>query len=273
MQTLEQNTTDWLKWRHAGLGGSDMPPIMNKSPYKSHFELWEEKIKPEPKFSEPNFIQQKGHDLEPIAREKANLQLGLNLQPKLLQHPEFDFLRCSLDGLDEMVNIFCEIKYVGKNFHKEIPEKYFPQVQYQCFMTNMKGYYIQINDDKDIEILPIEADVEYIQKRLMPAVFNFWDMVKFRSYQVDPLLLESLDQYKNIKRTIDNLTEELERHKKTIFELTPEKYSYGPYTISTTKRNGDIDYKKLLAEKLPDVDLEPYRKKGSQFKTIRINEN
>lgn len=272
MQTLEQNTTDWLKWRHAGLGGSDMPVIMNKSPYKSEFELWEEKINPEPKFSEPNFIQQKGHDLEPIAREKANLQLFINLQPKLLQHPEYEFLKCSLDGFDDMANVFCEIKYVGKNFFDEVPEKYYPQVQYQAFMTNTNGHFIQINDDKEIKILPIEYNKEYVMQTLMPTVFNFWKMIQEKHYKINPKLKLSLDLYAELKMKADEITDEMDQLKKVIFELTPDKYNYDKFTISTTKRQGDVDYKKLLAEKLPNVDLEPYRKKGSQFKTIRINE-
>lgn len=270
METLEQNTNEWLAWRHKGIGASDVPVIMGKSPYKKPFELWEEKIAPEPKFSEPNFIQQKGHNLEPIARAKAEIELGMSFSPKLIQSQKNDFLRCSLDGISDCRKFFIEIKYVGKNFFDECPEKYYPQIQYQYALTGAeKGYLVQINDDKDIRIFEVPMDIEYI-RNMMPAVFNFWQMVVDRSYKIDPTLADSLSAYRVLKKQIDELTVELDRHKKIIFDLTPDKFSYDCFTISTTNKAGDIDYKKLLAEKLPDVDLEPYRKKGSSFKQIRI---
>lgn len=269
--TLEQNTTEWLKWRHQGIGGSDCPIIMGVSPYKKRFELWEEKIRPEPVISETNYAMEKGNKLEPIAREMANLELGLNFQPRLLEHPEHAFMKCSLDGLDEMVKVFCEIKYCGKNFFEEIPEKYYPQVQYQCFMTGMNGHYIQINDEKQIHIMDIKPDIEYIKEKLLPEIFNFWKMVTTKEYNIDPALKTSLEKYAKMKKLSDLIEEKLDALKKSIYVMSGPKLNYGLFNISTVNKTGEIDYKKIVEEKLPELDLEPYRKKGTSYQQIKIS--
>lgn len=274
MNQIEQGTLEWLRHRHKGIGASDAPVIMNKSPYKKPFELWEEKIAPEPKFSEPNFIQAKGHSLEPIARAKAEIELGISFKPKLIQSDRYEFLKCSLDGISDDLRDVLEIKYVGKNFNDECPDKYFPQIQYQYALTKCERVHlVQINDDKEIKIFIVPRDLEYIKERLMPTVFDFWEMVVSKSYKIAPELSEALSKYKILKQQIDALEKELESAKKIVFDLTPDKFSYENYTVSTVNKSGSIDYEKLLAEKLPNLkpeDLEPYRKKGSSFKQIRI---
>lgn len=274
METLEQNTKDWLMWRHKGIGASDVPVIMNKSPYKKPFELWEEKIAPEPKFSESNFIQQKGHNLEPIARAKAEIELGMTFTPKLIQSERYEFLKCSLDGISQDLQVVIEIKYVGKKFYDECPEKYYPQIQYQYALTKCSTVYlVQINDDKEIKIFIVTIDKDYILQTMMPAVFSFWEMVVNKSYTIAPELKDALAKYQVLKKQADTLEKELESAKKLIFELTPDKFSYENYTVSTVNKSGSIDYEKLLADKLPDLkpeDLETYRKKGSSYKQIKI---
>ena len=40
---MEQKSEEWLDWRKKGIGSSDAPIIMGVSPWKTPFELWEEK--------------------------------------------------------------------------------------------------------------------------------------------------------------------------------------------------------------------------------------
>jgi predicted phage-related endonuclease len=232
--------------------------------------LWEEKIRPTPPENVSNYAMEKGNRLEPIAREMFNLMTGYNCQPALLQHPEHEFLKCSLDGIDHDVKIFIEIKYCGKNFQTEVPLKYKAQVQYQSFMTNYKGFYVQINDEKQINVIEIEVNKNYISTILLPKLFNFWQMVIDKSYSIDEELKKDLLKYKKLKKLSDMIGEKMDVLKDKIFNTTPEKFNYAEFSISTTTKSGGVDYASIVKEKLPDLDLSPYKKKDSVFKTIKI---
>jgi putative phage-type endonuclease len=272
MNQIEQGTLEWLRHRHKGIGASDVPVVMNVSPYKKPFDLWEEKIQPEPKFSEPNFIQQKGHNLEPVARAMAELELGMSFTPKLVENEKHGFLKASLDGLSECGQFALEIKYVGRSFAEECPDKYYPQIQYQYALTNAKKIYlVQINDDKNISIIHVPMNETYIKETMMPAVFNFWKMVTEKSYNIDPVLKTSLEKYAKMKRLSDLIEEKFDVLKKSIYTMSGPKLNYGLFNISTVNKAGEIDYKKIVEEKFPDLDLEPFRKRGTSYQQIKIS--
>lgn len=274
MIPLEQGTQAWLDWRHKGIGASDVPIIMGVSPYKKIYTLWSEKILDKPPAQNSNFIQEKGNRLEPIARAKAEIQLGKSFKPALIENDKYPFLKCSLDGLSEDKLSFMEIKYVGDNFHNTIPDKYFPQVQYQYALTGATlCYYVQINNAEEIKILEIGIDVDYIKEKMFPAVKSFWDMVQTKVFKIAPKLELALNEYAKLQAEADRLEERLKELKEIINEETPDKFSYGKFTIFTTHKKGTVKYADIVKEKLPDLDLTPWMGKGSSSKTIKINKD
>ena len=40
---LDQRSDNWHRWRTNGVGASDICVLMGSSPYKSPYQLWEEK--------------------------------------------------------------------------------------------------------------------------------------------------------------------------------------------------------------------------------------
>lgn len=205
MSSIEVNTTDrpeWLLWRHAGIGSSDVPAIMGVSRFKTRNQLLLEKSTGYGgEDSSNSFIKNKGNQIEKHVREFLEKDRNQSLQPFSCTHPTFTFMRASLDGGTADREIITEIKllstqnpakintqtdgYIKWLSVKEkgiVPKDYYPQIQHQLFVTGakmclfagykeIKGEYFANNSKLAVvEVLP---DKEYI-KRMAEEEFKFW---------------------------------------------------------------------------------------------------
>lgn len=197
---IEQNSKDWYTWRGKGLGASDAAVIMGVSKWTTPFELWTYVTgvctRPEPnRFAEA--AMQRGHDLEPQAREIANKQIGKVFSPLCVEDTDRPHARASLDGYcglfspDSAMQLYVvaggeilEIKCPGKVAHAkalkgEVPAEYYAQVQQQLYVSQAsKAWYFSWDGESAygavIEVLP---DLEY-QTRLVAALDAFWGRVQ-----------------------------------------------------------------------------------------------
>ena len=169
---LDQNSDAWLEWWRTGIGSSDAPAVLNMSPWKTRRELWEEKVldyhKSRPVL--PLAVQAKireerarregqnessknrGKKLEPVAREMYERWMGFEVPPVCGVHPEFEFLKVSLDGWHAGRLLFAEIKCPNQKAHAQaldgaVPDYYVPQVLHQ-FATSCgrECHYISYHD-------------------------------------------------------------------------------------------------------------------------------
>jgi len=198
-----QNTLDWLKWRLEGIGASDAPIIMGKSKFKTKLQLWDEKFNKtiNEDDQENTFIQDKGHRFEAWARPGFEFSTGLTWKPATFTHSSFEFLRASLDGWNSQVCEGWECKFMGKeifeamkneslSFFERIPRQYLDQICQQFFVSGAKAIHLTgIIETKDIDgqnmkeaytlkILRDSTIEEYINKTLVPAMFEFWKSVQ-----------------------------------------------------------------------------------------------
>src|SRR5271156_958184 len=91
---------EWLKWREGGIGGSDIATIMGHNPYKTPYQLWEEKCGFRTVFETPAMLY--GTLTEPIARTWLNDKRSLNLEAGIcVQDDDVPIFRASLDGYNE----------------------------------------------------------------------------------------------------------------------------------------------------------------------------
>jgi len=285
---MEQNTDRWLEWRRQGIGSSDAAIIMGVSPYKTPFQLWEEKLGlNNHDDSGSNFVKDLGHKFEKSAKADLNLELEANLQPECVEHNEFDWLRASFDAIDLKSRVFAEIKYVGakkfdwiKENQKPLPE-HWPQVMHQFLISGFeKGYYVAytLTDDRKkisrIERVKIEPDIEYI-KKMFKHLKDFWNKVQ---NQVAPPLSDK--DVKTIKKRPDLESEaemyfKLKDSKKRIEEIMKliearisvadnhPVFQVGPMKVQKVVRKGAVEYKKI--PELKQVNLDQYRKQPSTF--------
>ena len=287
------NQQQLREWRREGIGASDAPVIMGASPWRTPFELWEEKaLGIDRDFDNPSM--RRGRALEPIARDEFNRMMRCRVAPDWVQHPENSWMRASLDGIDKERKIMVEIKCPNKDDHlraitKKIPDKYVAQCQHQLAVTGLDGmYYFSFDGSKGV-IVDVARDQQYIDDMLRQEG-DFWG--KVISMTAPDLTEKDLKSLKEIigmeenshwikksaemikvKSELKTLEERESELKEELISLSQGRNAQG-CGLSLTKSicKGQIDYQQAIDAYLenmrsqypeinfPDVALEPYRK-------------
>lgn len=256
-QQLIQNTPEWMKWRHSGIGASEANIIMGVSKHKTPKELWQEKINPTPpkENGSKNFICDKGHELEAIARRNYELETFENWQPKLIEHSDEPRFRASLDGWNDARQAVWECKYMGADkyaslqneeltIRERVPIEYWPQLMHQAMVTGANSIHLTgiIDNKVNKELEKNETDQytlvfqvndehrNYILNELLPKLTEFLEAIdnkKEPSVSKDDVvstkdseLGKLLTKYKGVKTKLDKLSKEEKELKKQIFGIT-----------------------------------------------------
>ncbi len=278
----QQGSPEWHALRKNKIGASDSSIILGINPWKTARQLWEEKldITPQPPM---NQAMLRGHELEPIAREFFITTTGKEALPAVLCHPELNWMMASLDGINHEEEFVLEIKCGGQKLHDQakigvIPDYYMCQIQHQLCVTGFsKAMYLSYFEGEGI-IIPVDRNDQFIEDTLVPSLKEFWDCL---SNLVEPALQDgdyvkmdsyawnvAANNYKDISAQIKQLTEYQETLKNDIINLSYDRNCLGSgIRITKTKRKGVVDYGSI--PELKDVNLENYRKKGSEYWTIR----
>lgn len=174
---LEQNTKEWLKFRRDKIGASDAAAIMGSSSWSTPWKLWLDKIME--KDIPMNPAMKRGHDLEPIARSAFEQMSGTNVMPVTVQSKEYPWMIASLDGMDFEGSLAVEIKCPGEQDHmiasieERCPDKYYPQLQHQMYVTGLKEIIYFSFDGATGVMFGVKADDEY-QAKLIRAELAFY---------------------------------------------------------------------------------------------------
>lgn len=275
MSALIQQTEEWLEFRKNKVGGSDAPIIMEVSPWKTPYQLWQEKCG----IISGNFetsAMRRGKELESRARESFVRQIGKEFEPNVKIHPNRDWQIASLDGITSNHDLIVEIKCPGYEDHhfadatKMVPEKYYPQLQHQMEVTGLNmAYYFSYIDDSNNIILEIERDDKYIEKMIKKEE-RFYQCI--RNF-IAPELTDKDYVCKNDSEWNDVVNQWLECNKyiqkekelkEKLVNLSQGKNCKGcGVTIQKIFRRGNVDYSKI--EALKNIDLEDYRKESSEY--------
>lgn len=261
----------WLAWRRTGLGASDAPIIMEVSPWTTPFELWENKVFGATKSD--NAAMKRGRDLEEEARQCFERHLNTIVFPRNVSHPDHDWLRSSLDGLDLDEQIMVEIKVPNKDDHfvavnKKVPDKYVPQCQHQLqTMPHLKGMYYFSYDpySKNGVVVEVARNDSYITHELFPKEKQFWDLV----INQDPPELTARDKvsmeknerwkqlsekWKSLTKTIRDWKAQEESLREELIALSNERSSFGnEISVSKSICKGSIDYRAAIQEYVEDL--------------------
>lgn len=163
---MEQGSKSWLEWRNAGIGASDTPIILGLSPYKTCFQLWQEKtglVKPS---DITLYAKAKGGEVEAQLRARYSLDSAKNFEPVLAEMDDNKFIKASLDGYADGEAI--EIKFVGKEKYESdtIPETHYWQMQHQMLVLDLTAIsYLKSIDGveyKKQQCLRNEADCQRV---------------------------------------------------------------------------------------------------------------
>lgn len=178
---MKQQTQDWLAWRMSGIGASEAPAVMNASPWCSSYKLWQLKtgrIEPDPK----NPQMERGLALEPVARDRYEQFTGIEMPDDTAKHPEHEFIRASLDGINKSVKKVLEIKCPGKVDHftavqGKIPDKYVWQCVHLLMVTGFPSLDYFSFDGKHGVVVTYRRD-RAAEAKLLAAEIKFWKCVE-----------------------------------------------------------------------------------------------
>jgi len=208
---LDQGSQDWLDWRKFGVGGSEVSAVVGANPYSDSKadKVYRRKLPSDhpdhlPEVSS-NPAMDRGKKLEPIARNLYSAIFGWNVDDLCIIHDQYDFVRCSLDGMRPDGELTLEIKCSGDKNHAkylgisrlrtpmerqqafDAAFRYYRyQVLYQLLITGAKVcHFVGYNPDWQVpadrlcvfELYPEPEE----QERLLKRVVEFWSFVENRT--------------------------------------------------------------------------------------------
>lgn len=273
---LIQGTEEWKAFRKNKIGGSDSSIIMDVSPWKTPYQLWEEKLSLVPQ-GQTTAAMKRGNDLEPIARQELERMTGYRFIPVVKFHPQIHWMIASLDGLDEDNKILTEIKCPGNEDHQralsgEIPSKYYPQLQHQLEVCELEvGLYFSYHDYQGV-IVKVYRDDAYIKKMLKKEK-EFWDFMQ--DFVPPPLTVrdhKSIDteewkksayEWMSVNKQMKALEVKEKELRQNLISMTNNQSAIGGgVRLSRVISKGRVDYTNI--PELSTVNLDKYRKEPSE---------
>lgn len=274
---------NWLEWRRQGIGSSDAPVIMQVSPWKTRHQLWQEKMYGD-SVQQDNPSMKRGRDLEETARQEFEKTIGTLVAPANIEHPKFNWMRASLDGIDVTGKILVEIKCPSQQDHfvavnKKVPEKYWPQLQHQMEVVGASEMFYFSFNGKEGAIVEIKRDQNYIDS-LVEKEEAFWNMVQSQTppdlTEMDYICMEGNKEWESLAselKLIKEQTKALEGRDKEVLRqlqsLTQGRNGKGHGMIMQRQIcKGAVEYASI--PQLQGVDVEPYRKKSFEKWPIKF---
>lgn len=242
--TKNLSTEEWLKMRTIGIGGSDASIIAGCNPYRSIFELWQEKRGEIPVKEEESEVTHFGKILEDVVRKEFIQRTGLMVRKKnsILRSKEYPFMIADVDGiiseLDGTYSIFeakTAIEFKNTNWKNgEVPENYQLQLQHYMAVTGFQKAYIAVLVGGNKFYWTEVYRDEQLIKMLISMESHFWHCVKTgeepdvdaskatslylnKKYSnvkadsvvdLDEQMLTVIERYENIKIELNVLAEE-----------------------------------------------------------------
>ncbi len=272
MDQLEPNTKEWLEHRRNFIGASDAAAVMGVSPWKTCYQLWEDKlgIGVEQK---DNWAMKRGRELEPVARDAYIVETGNMVAAKMVIHPKIKYMMANFDGITKDHKIAVEIKCPGEPDHylaKEgmVPEKYMPQLQHQMAVIGVDELHYFSFRDGDTVLLTIKRDDAYIKKMIVEQR-KFWKCVE----NLSPPPLSDKDynsrhdlgwasaaaEWTKAHSELEAVEKREAESRELLIKLSENQNTIGQgVRLQKIVRKGKVDYKAI--PELKDVDLDKYRK-------------
>lgn len=166
------------------IGGSDANTIMGGNADRL-IALWRQKRGEQPGDDLSDILAvQMGSFTEPLNVEWFEKQTGLEVfdQGVVVQHSEWSFMRCTLDGKvldDDLTTAVFEAKHTGtRSTDAEIFERYVPQLTHNCLCVGATAAYLSVfKGNGDWCVFKYALDGDYASA-LIEAERTFWKHVQ-----------------------------------------------------------------------------------------------
>jgi len=285
IERLQQNTTEWLRWRLQGIGSSDAPVIMGEAAFKTRRLLWAIKTGRARDFA-GNPASRRGHALEGKARNAYEQQFAVQMEPLCLVHQKLEWMRASLDGLSfdgsTVLEIKCPLNLRDRNAAQQgrVPSHYYGQLQHQLEVSGAEEAHYWSFDGQMGRLVRIRPDREYM-KRLVDEEGEFWRRVtdnqwpelddKELDLSSDPRWRSVALQYRQAKARLDNATAQERKLRVILDRMATTRRTFGcGVEVLNSFRRGNVDY--AVVPELTGVNLEKFRKPRVAVTKINVLE-
>jgi putative phage-type endonuclease len=171
---------EWLAQRKQGIGGSDAAAILGLNPWASAFDVYLDKLGLKEEKEDTEAMRQ-GRDLEEYVAHRFIEATGKELkkEPRILQHPEHEWMLANVDRLIVGENAGLECKTTStlnvKPFKRgEYPPQYYVQCAHYMAVTGAAKWYLAVLVlGREFHIFEIERDEAEIAA-LIEAEKEFW---------------------------------------------------------------------------------------------------
>lgn len=271
MSALVQGSPEWLEFRRSRIGASDIPIIMEVSPWKTPYQLWLEKIGETT--NAVNSAMQRGTDMEETARQAFILETGIAVFPDVRISNEYEWMIASLDGINAEGTVILEIKCPGHVDHNtalagNVPDKYYPQLQHQMFVTGLDKVHYYSYTPLSTKIIVVNRDDKYIAK-MIKREKEFYDcMIDFIPPKLiakdfinrtDDIWVQAANSWLELQQKKSEILEQEEELRESLIRMSGNSNTQGAgIKLSKIIRKGNVDYKEI--PELKNVDLDKYRK-------------
>jgi len=282
----DQRTQAWFNKRKGRVTGSNVGAILGMNQYKTANDVMREMVRTwhsaEREF-QGNSATEWGTFNEAGAIAEYQMETGNEVTETGFHiHPEHEWLGASPDGLVSDSGLI-EIKAPYGQRNKNPPafktleeqEHYAAQVHIQLYCTGRKwcDFYQWAPNGTTSERVNIDhAFLEWA----IPKLKEFYDLFLTEIDNKDHLepkrkfinsaMAEKLTgEYDELTEAVDRATQRKKEILDSLILLAGEKNAdICGKKLTLVDRVGSVSYAKLVKDKMPDVDLEPYRGKGSQ---------
>jgi putative phage-type endonuclease len=273
IERLHQNTPEWHRWRLQGIGASDAPVIMGDAAFKTARLLWLIKTGRAGEGT-PGSAARRGRQLETLAREAYERQLGIQMEPLCLVHDELKWMRASLDGLSfdgsTVLEIKCPISVRGQAAAQRgrVPDQHYAQLQHELEVSRAAEVHYWSFDGRAGILVRVRPDREYL-KRLLDAEAGFWQRVTEDCWPelVDDELDLSADtkwrhmalSYSAARARLEAAAAQEHNLREMLKRMATARRTYGcGVEVLRSSRKGAVNYSAI--PELRGVNLDNYRK-------------
>ena len=178
--TLNLSHEEWLKLRKSGIGGSDAGAIMGVNPYRSIFDVYNDKTSDEISLADNEAMRQ-GRDLEEYVAKRFTEETGLKVRRSnmMYRNSQNPFMIADVDRLvvGEDAGLECKTAnaYAADNWADgKVPLHYIMQCMHYMAVTGRKSWYIAVLImGKEFKYTKITWDDEII-KSMIEVERSFW---------------------------------------------------------------------------------------------------
>lgn len=282
---ITQGTPEWLAWRGNRIGGSDAPVIMGVDPYRTKYQLFQEKTVGLQRQATP--AMERGKAMEDEVRQIVKKTHYLDFKPVCFESVEFPWMIASLDGFDERNKIVLEIKCpkletVLNVKAGDIPDGYVIQIVHNMIVAGanegiLSVYHPEVGcidtvilrDEEESRKL-IEEEKMFFYNHIEPWVAPEITARDKEKNQMNDQIWRALEQeYSSLDRDEKMLKIKKEEVRKKLIELCDGESSEGSLvSVALQSQKGAIDYEAI--PELKNVDIEQYRGKTTMRWVIRV---